>query len=91
MAVRNDLTDQANDKLLVKVLNIMAIEPLYRRRESDSALTLVSVRVHVSALPGNSDQSAAIVAWAAGKCNVKPDMVDLELWTGGDDDHISRV
>jgi hypothetical protein len=80
MAPRTDLSDEPNDKLLLRVLHVTALGPLYVRRAAQDALRLDSAVVYVDPehWPPNSEQQEAIRQWSAAKCGIRPEAVTLQ-------------
>jgi hypothetical protein len=87
MASRWCLSDQANDKLLLRLLHVRAVQPLYTftGEGQGGALEVTSVAVLVAGCwPPDSEQWAALVAWAAAKFDVARERVRLDEYIGSD-------
>jgi len=86
MAPRADMTDEPNDRLLVRLLHITAVEPLYRLHAEGDHLRLAAAKVHIdpSRWPLGDAERDAVTEWAAAKCGIRQDAVTLQVMPWAD-------
>jgi hypothetical protein len=86
MAIRNDLLDEPNDRLITSLLHITGMAPLYRWDQARRTMELTSAILYLDDAPWpDADQIGAAVEWAAGKCKLKPEQVSVQALPGGPD------
>jgi hypothetical protein len=86
MAIRTNVLDEPNDKLLATLLHIAGLAPLYRWQDQRKTMELVSATLYLDAalMPDiTDDQKTAAIQWAAGKCSLKPEQVTIAAMPGG--------